>query len=54
MVALVALFGLTAASATGARQTNDPTCTSGASSVRAHVVDARIVVSTPDASGCTP
>jgi len=55
VIALVALLALTAASATGARhRRSDAACTSGASSVRAEVVDGRIVESPPVVTGCIP
>jgi hypothetical protein len=55
VVALVVLLALSAASATGARHgRSDDSCTWGASSVRAQVVDGRIVTSTPAVTGCIP
>jgi hypothetical protein len=56
MLALVALLALSAAQATGAKAKGgtDPGCTWGASSVRAEVVDSRIVASEPTVTGCIP
>jgi hypothetical protein len=55
VIALVALLALSAASATGARQKpSDDSCTWGASSIRAQVIDGRIVATTPAVSGCIP
>jgi hypothetical protein len=52
-LALLTLFALAAASATGAENGHrGPPCTSGASSVRARIVDGRVVASTPATSGC--
>jgi hypothetical protein len=53
-LALVALLSLTAAQATGAKPHRDTGCTWGASSVRAHIVDGRILVSPPVTTGCVP
>jgi hypothetical protein len=50
-VALVAVLTLSAATATGARR-EPTTCTWGASSVRAEVVDGNLVASQPATSGC--
>jgi hypothetical protein len=52
-VALVAVLTLSAATATGARR-EPTTCTWGASSVRAEVVDGNLVTSQPATSGCIP
>jgi hypothetical protein len=54
VIALIALLALSAASATGAAHRRSDECTWGASSVRAQVVDGRIVTSTPAVSGCIP
>lgn len=56
LIVLFALLTLTAASATGARQTrSDASCTWGASSTRVEIVDGRVVTSTPPAvTGCVP
>jgi hypothetical protein len=55
VIALIALLALSAASATGAgHRRSDDSCTWGASSVRAHVVDGRVVTSTPTVTGCIP
>jgi hypothetical protein len=55
VIVLVVLLGLSAASATGARdRRSDDSCTWGASSVRAQVIDGRIVATTPAVSGCIP
>jgi hypothetical protein len=55
VIALVVVFALSAASATGARQQRrGDSCTSGASSIRAQMVDGRIVVTTPAVTGCVP
>jgi hypothetical protein len=52
-VALVAVLTLSAATATGAM--GEPTtCTWGASSVSAEVVDGNVVTSEPATSGCIP
>jgi hypothetical protein len=52
-VALVAALTLSASTATGAK--SDPTpCTWGASSVRAEVVDGKVVTTQPATSGCIP
>jgi hypothetical protein len=49
----VTVLTLSSAQATGAkRQRTD--CTWGASSIRAEVVDGKLVVSTPATSGCIP
>jgi hypothetical protein len=52
LVALVAVLALSAATATGARR--EPTCTWGASSVQAEVVDGTVITSQPATSGCIP
>ena len=53
LVGLVTVLTLSSAQATGAkRQRTD--CTWGASSVRAEVVDGKLVVSPPATSGCIP
>ena len=55
LIGLLALLALTAASATGARQKRgDDSCTWGASSMRAQVVDGQVVATTPSVSGCIP
>jgi hypothetical protein len=55
VITLIALLALSAASATGARQKrSDDSCTWGASSVRAQIVDGRVVTTTPAVSGCIP
>jgi hypothetical protein len=51
-VVLVAALTLNSAQATGAKRAR--TCTSGASSIRAEVVDGKLVVSPPATSGCIP
>jgi membrane protein involved in colicin uptake len=53
LFALVAVLILSSAQADGAkRQRSD--CTWGASSIRAEVVDGKLVVSAPATSGCIP
>ncbi|HEX6491707.1 MAG TPA: hypothetical protein VF002_10110 [Gaiellaceae bacterium] len=52
-LALLALLGLPAAQATGARGA-PAACTGGASSIRAERLGGRIVVSAPATSGCIP
>jgi hypothetical protein len=53
LFALVTVLTLSSAQATGAkRKLND--CTWGASSIRAEVVDGKLVVSPPATSGCIP
>jgi hypothetical protein len=52
-VALVTVFGLSAAQATGAKKRRAE-CTFGASSIRAHMVNGKIVSSAPSTSGCIP
>jgi hypothetical protein len=55
LIALLTLLALTAASATGARHRHgDGSCTWGASSVRAQIVDGQVVATTPAVSGCIP
>jgi len=55
LIVLVALLTLTAAAATGARHSrNDASCAWGASSMRAEIVDGRVVTTTPVVTGCTP
>jgi hypothetical protein len=52
-IAFVAVLALSAATATGAGR--EPTsCTWGASSVQAEVVDGAVVTSQPATSGCIP
>jgi hypothetical protein len=51
-VAFVAVLALSAATATGAGR--EPTCTWGASSVRAEVVDGNLVTLQSATSGCVP
>jgi hypothetical protein len=53
LIALVAALVLSAANATGARHTR-ATCTWGASSVRAQIVDGNIQATEPAISGCIP
>jgi uncharacterized membrane protein YdfJ with MMPL/SSD domain len=53
VLVLVAALALTSAQATGAARDRQ-TCTTGASSVRATVVDGRIVASEPATTGCIP
>jgi len=52
-VALAAVLTLSAATATGAKS-EPTTCTWGASSIRAEVVDGNVVTSQPATSGCIP
>lgn len=53
LIALVAVLTLSAATAVGAKR--DPTtCTWGASSVRAEILDGNLVTSQPATSGCIP
>jgi hypothetical protein len=54
VVAVLVSLPLVAASAAPARTRHGERCSSGASSVRAHVVDGRIVSSSPATSGCRP
>ena len=53
LIALIGVMALTSA-ATGAKRDRTATCTWGASSVRAEVVDGQIVVGEPATSGCIP
>jgi hypothetical protein len=53
LIPLIAVTALTSA-ATGAKRDRTPTCTWGASSIRAEVVDGQIVVGEPTTSGCIP
>ena len=53
LVAVAAALAFSSARATGAHR-DRTTCSWGASSVRAEVVDGRVVVSQPATSGCTP
>jgi hypothetical protein len=52
-LALVTVFGLTAAQATGAKK-GGAECTWGASSIQAHIVDGQIVSTAPSVTGCIP
>ena len=52
-IALVAVLMLNAATATGAKP-EPTTCSWGASSVQAEVVDGTVVTSQPATSGCIP
>jgi hypothetical protein len=51
LIALVAVLTLTSATALGAKH-DPPTCTWGASSVHAEIVDGNVVASEPATSGC--
>lgn len=53
LVALVAVLTLSASTAMGAKP-EPTTCTWGASSVRAEIVDGNLVTSQPATSGCIP
>ena len=53
VAALVGVLTLSAAEATGAKR-DRTACTWGASSIRAEVVDGKLVVSAPATSGCIP
>jgi len=53
IVSLVAVLTLSAATAMGA-EPEPTTCTWGASSVSAEIVDGRVVTSEPATSGCIP
>jgi hypothetical protein len=53
LVALLVVAAVTSA-ATGAKPPQTPSCTWGASSVRAEVVDGQIVVGKATTTGCIP
>jgi hypothetical protein len=53
LLALLAVLALNAAQATGAKR-HPAACTWGASSIRAEVVDGKLVVSPRATSGCIP
>jgi hypothetical protein len=53
LIALIAVLALTSA-ATSAKRDGTPSCSWGASSIRAEVVDGQIVVGEPTTSGCIP
>ncbi len=53
LLALVAVLTLSSAQATGAKR-RPTACTSGASSIRARVVDGELIVSPVATSGCIP
>ena len=53
LIAFAAVLGLSSAQATGAKR-DVRSCTWGASSIRAEVVDGKMVVSEPATSGCIP
>jgi hypothetical protein len=52
-IALVAVLTLSAATAAGAKR-EPTTCTWGASSVHAEIVEGKLVTSQPATSGCIP
>jgi hypothetical protein len=52
-IALAGVLTLVSAQASGAKR-DKPPCTWGASSIRAEVVDGKLLVSPPATSGCIP